>query len=201
MHYYLYQITNKINGKIYIGVHSTSNLDDAYMGSGKSLRAAYKKYGFDNFEKNILEFFDTESDMYAREKILVTERFVDDRSTYNLNIGGYGGWHAARKTAQSSKANSRRSKTLKGTGIGNKNSQYGTMWITDGIVNKKIKKTNNIPESWKKGFTVPKGWGKNISQKLKGRSHIELFGEEKASELSRKKSESMKGNTRAKSRT
>ena len=34
---------------------------------------------------------------------------------------------------------------------GEKNSQYGTMWITDGIVNKKIKKEQDIPFGWKRG--------------------------------------------------
>jgi hypothetical protein len=34
---------------------------------------------------------------------------------------------------------------------GIKNSQYGTMWITDGITNKKIKKCETIPLGWYKG--------------------------------------------------
>jgi hypothetical protein len=35
---------------------------------------------------------------------------------------------------------------------GSKNSQFGTMWITNGIENKKIKKDLDIiPEGWYKG--------------------------------------------------
>ena len=34
---------------------------------------------------------------------------------------------------------------------GEKNSQYGTLWITDGKLNKKIKSTDIIPEGWIKG--------------------------------------------------
>lgn len=37
---------------------------------------------------------------------------------------------------------------------GNNNSQYGTMWITDGSENKKIKKDSPIPEGWYKGRKI-----------------------------------------------
>lgn len=36
-----------------------------------------------------------------------------------------------------------------------KNSQYGTMWITDGTANQKIKKEDVIPEGWRKGRIIP----------------------------------------------
>jgi group I intron endonuclease len=49
----IYKITNKVNGKIYIGKNATSNVK--YMGSGTILKDAIKKYGIDNFCKEILE--------------------------------------------------------------------------------------------------------------------------------------------------
>ena len=37
------------------------------------------------------------------------------------------------------------------TFIGEKNSQFGTMWISDGVTNRKIKKNETIPPGWQKG--------------------------------------------------
>jgi group I intron endonuclease len=92
MKYTIYKITNKIDGKIYIGKHQTNNLDDCYMGSGKILRRAQKKHGLENFVKEILHVFDTEDEMNAKEKELVTEEFCLHEDTYNLCVGGHGGF-------------------------------------------------------------------------------------------------------------
>ena len=39
MFYTIYKITNKINGKIYIGKHQTKDPYDLYYGSGKAILA------------------------------------------------------------------------------------------------------------------------------------------------------------------
>lgn len=90
--YTIYKITNKIDGKIYVGKHQTKDLDDEYMGSGKRLIHAIKKYGVDNFTKEILHVFDNETDMNSKEVELVTENFCSREDTYNLCPGGKGGW-------------------------------------------------------------------------------------------------------------
>jgi hypothetical protein len=88
-------ITNKINGKIYIGAHKTRDLNDGYLGSGKHLSYARKKYGDNNFTKEYLKFFNTEEEMYAYEAEIVTHKFIEESTNYNIIPGGRGGWHAA----------------------------------------------------------------------------------------------------------
>lgn len=92
MYYTVYKIINLINGKVYIGVHITSNLNDEYMGSGKYLKNAINKYGKDNFKKEILFQYNNIEDMFLKEKELVNEEWVNRKDTYNLKIGGDGGW-------------------------------------------------------------------------------------------------------------
>ncbi len=200
--YTVYRTTNKLNGMFYIGVHKTADPNDDYLGSGKRLRCAIKKYGVENFQKEVLFVFEIKEEAYAKEKELVTQDVLDYGACYNLKLGGEGGWDFANSKGLNTSGNrnylngftkpgsnvneikskmsnshkltyvnaTRRicppdwtgkfhseetkqkiSKSAIGKQKGSKNSQFGSKWITDGILNKKIKKDQEIPEGWRSG--------------------------------------------------
>ena len=90
MHYIIYKTTNKVNNKFYVGQHQTENINDSYIGSGLLLGYAIKKYGIENFEREILE---TCSDKYAmneREKFWIEKLDARNRKVgYNIAFGGF----------------------------------------------------------------------------------------------------------------
>jgi hypothetical protein len=87
---YFYKITNLINNHFYYGVHKTNNLEDGYMGSGKRSNYAIKKYGKENFKKDIIQFFDTYQEALDLESEIVNEELVKDINCYNLSLQGKG---------------------------------------------------------------------------------------------------------------
>lgn len=280
MKYYIYKTTNIVNNKIYIGVHKSDDFwKDPYLGSGKHFNNAIIKYGRDKFKKQILYQFNTKEQAYQMQSYIVDKQFVKQKDTYNLKIGGEGGFDHLRGTvtAQDKDGNyirvhvddqryvsgqlvfmckdkvivkdqnnikfsvsitdprylsgqlagvnkgsiivkdiegntfqvdkndprylsgelkfvlsdyhpmagrvvvkddlgnvfsvlkndirwlsgdlvgiNKNRKLVNGHAMGEKNSQYGTRWITNGFENKKIKKTQAIPEQWKPGRIIKK---------------------------------------------
>lgn len=86
----IYKITNLLNNKIYIGKDTTS--DPNYHGSGLLIKRALKKYGLENFTKEIIdETYDygelSKKEIYWIDKYNSTDRNVG----YNISSGGDGG--------------------------------------------------------------------------------------------------------------
>lgn len=90
--HYLYKTTCLITERYYIGMHSTSNLNDGYMGSGKRLRYSMRKHGIDNHRKEILEFFDSRELLIEAEKKAITPEMILCKNCMNLKSGGEGGF-------------------------------------------------------------------------------------------------------------
>jgi hypothetical protein len=92
--YYLYIITNLVNGKVYFGVHGAETLNNRYMGSGTVLGNSKVKHGINNFRLYPLRFFKTREEMFAAERELVTLDFINTHKEYIYNRakGGEGGF-------------------------------------------------------------------------------------------------------------
>lgn len=90
MYHYIYCIENLINGKVYVGKHSTDDMNDSYMGSGTRLQAAIKKHGIENFRKYVLMTCVSSEEAFEFERLIVNEQFIQDENTYNLTEGGNG---------------------------------------------------------------------------------------------------------------
>lgn len=91
LYHFIYKTTNIKNNKYYIGKHSTNNINDGYIGSGKLLMRAIKKYGKQNFKFQILEFCNDSKNLNETEKRYITEDMVLSTNCYNIALGGQGG--------------------------------------------------------------------------------------------------------------
>jgi hypothetical protein len=104
---FVYQTKNLITGKTYVGVRSTNVVEDGYIGSGIESQAhvraymklgvnshfirAVHKYGYENFKREILAFYDTLEEAYEEEAFIVDRKWINSKDNYNVALGGYGG--------------------------------------------------------------------------------------------------------------
>lgn len=100
--YIVYVTVNKINKKIYIGVHKiTSTKFDGYLGDGVMVNkpSSYKKsktlfhravnkYGVNAFIRITLHTFDTAEEAFKKEAEIVNEKFLQRKDVYNTTLGG-----------------------------------------------------------------------------------------------------------------
>lgn len=210
-YHYIYKTTNILNGRYYIGMHSTDDLNDGYMGSGTRLRRSLNKHGKENHKIEYLEFLDSREELKDREAEIVNLNEIAKEECMNLKVGGYGGLSGEEHGRIFSKAGNDKlrellnndpefskrrsdaiSKSLKesyanGTKLknygnkaftgrvhteetkskigktnsikqsGERNSQYGTCWITKGDYNKKVKRSDldsYLNTGWVKGRKI-----------------------------------------------
>jgi group I intron endonuclease len=86
----IYKTTNLLNGKIYVGKAESMKLH--YIGSGCILKRAIKKYGKNNFKKEIIESCNSREELEEREKFWIKELDATNPEVgYNIAEGGSGG--------------------------------------------------------------------------------------------------------------
>ena len=169
--YIVYKTTNSINGKYYIGVHRTSNLNDGYMGCGhyrgRKLRTqldtrlyrAFRKYGDDAFITEVMHSFKNEIDAFKKEKELID---ITDKNCYNDKPGGIGGFHPD---------------TNKGR-------------ILSESERKKLSDSAKIRS---KLYPLQTEILKQYNKSRIGKTYTEIYGEKKAKEISLRRSKSLTG--------
>lgn len=83
----IYCTTNLINRRRYIGLDTNNN--PKYLGSGKAFKLAVKKYGRENFRKDILTHCKTLQSLLKMEEFYIKRlNAVESKKFYNLAEGG-----------------------------------------------------------------------------------------------------------------
>jgi group I intron endonuclease len=90
-YYFIYQTINLITGHFYIGVHTTCNINDGYLGSGKRLKRSICKYGRSNFRRVILDYFNTWREALAAESLIIDKEILAHPLNINIKTGGLHG--------------------------------------------------------------------------------------------------------------
>ena len=87
MYHFVYQ-TTRVDGFYYIGVHSTNDLGDGYLGSGKRLLNSVRKHGKQAHSVVVIAMFGTREKALAHEAALVDRNRLLDPLCMNLVLGG-----------------------------------------------------------------------------------------------------------------
>lgn len=214
-YHFLYKTINEKNEKYYIGVHSTNDIEDGYLGSGIRIKKSIQYHGRKAHKREILEFFGNREDAFKREEEIINEELLKDPKCMNLSLGGKGFEteeicrkagklgndnfkkrlesdeqfrdNFSKKLSESNrdkprgycknpevgtkawigKSHKEETKSIIGEKNsirqkGNKNSQFGTLWVNKEGIDKKIKEEEI-------GFYLKNGWAKGRNLKMSNR--------------------------------
>lgn len=84
----LYRTECLITNKFYIGVHSTDNINDGYLGSGLILKRSILKYGKDKHIRTIISLFNNRAELLKEEKNIVNKTIISNPLCMNILVGG-----------------------------------------------------------------------------------------------------------------
>lgn len=183
MYGYIYETTNLVNGKKYIGKHKSERFDKTYLGSGIALKKAIKKYGEKNFKTIILEKINTnQKDLDLREMFYIKKfNAVKDKKYYNRSYGGENeGWFGVNQAVKEQGGLTEETRRkMSHSRRGNKHPMYGKHHSEQTKEKmrqiKKGKKT--LEETKKKQSEALKGeksywYGKNLTEETKEKLSI-----------------------------
>lgn len=161
--FYFYKTTNIINGKFYYGSGQKVN----YLGSGRDLIKAIKKYGKNNFIMEKLKFFNSRKEAFEfEERFLKLYKIKDHRDSYNLSNYGNGGNRIDYygKNSKKYRENSRNSITL-----------WNMSDLSKKINKERLLKNNpmNNPISKNKASLALENWKKENGYPMQGKNHSE----------------------------
>lgn len=191
---YTYVTTNLINGKKYIGDHSTDNLDDGYLGSGNLFTKKVNEYGRENFKKEIIEFFDTKQAAFDAQEKWINQ--YDTLVPNGYNISPKGGHNVSGCWNEISLEKKRKSvkkfydehpeivEDIRQKLIGIKRSNKTKRILSE---SKKGEKNPMYGKSSpRKGAQLSKDQKEKLSNLYKGKTYEERYGKKKAKEIREK---------------
>lgn len=137
----IYKTTNLVNGKVYVGKDERNNPN--YIGSGLLIQNAIKKYGKENFVKEIIEQCSSKKQLSEREKYWIKELNTTNlKIGYNLTDGGSGG---------NTYEHNQKLPEIKKKLTGKNNHFYGKHHSSES--KRKISSSNIGKKAWNKGKT------------------------------------------------
>ena len=175
---YIYETTNLVNGKKYIGQHKSKTFDLDYYGSGKIILQALKKYGVENFKCSVIEWCSSRKEANERERYWIAYYNATKSSIfYNISDGGNNYAGMLQKDMKEIRAKMRKAH------LGEKNHRYGV--IPSEETREKIRKSLT-------GKTASEETKKKQSESHSGENHY-MYGKKYSEEMKKRFSESHKG--------
>lgn len=194
----IYKTTNLVNGKQYIGRDSHNNPN--YLGSGISIRSAIKKYGKENFKKEILEVCSSQEELKEREEYWLNYYDAGGNDMfYNMHNNSAGGMGVSgeKHYMYGKHHTEERKRKWSESRKGEKNGMYGKGYLLKGEKNYWYGK--HLPEEVRRKISESRqgeknhNYGKKYSDELKNKISLSLTGRKFSEEHKKNISEGSKG--------
>lgn len=175
---YVYVVKNSVNDKVYVGAHTTDNINDGYLGSSRPFLKEIDELGKDKFSRTIIQFFNNHEDAKDYERNLLELLFRDNsHRLYNRNILGTGGNYGEevnKKISESHKKNwelngEELTKKIHTEEANLKRGESISQWIQDNpeAHKERMDKINKNPEKIAKSAEKHRGMKREESSKAK----------------------------------